>query len=151
MAKTATSKKKPEELFSAEEKAAMQERVKELKAEKRAASNRAEGEAAVKEKIGAMPENDRKMGEKLHAIITSNAPDLIPRTWYGMPAYSNKDGKVICFFRGSQVFKERYLTLGFNQDAKLDDGSMWPVAFALTSLTSADEEKIAALVRKAVQ
>jgi hypothetical protein len=108
-----------------------------------------EGEVAVKEAIAAMPETDRKIGEKLHAIITTNAPDLLPRTWYGMPAYSNGN-KIICFFRSRQKFGERYMTVGFNDIAKLDDGNLWPVYFALTKLGSAEEAKITALMKKAV-
>ena len=102
------------------------------------------------EERAAMPAPGRAMGERLHAIITASAPDLAPRTWYGMPAYANKDGKVVCFFRGADKFKERYMTLGFNQEANLDDGNMWPIAYALTELTAADEAKIGALVKKAV-
>jgi uncharacterized protein YdhG (YjbR/CyaY superfamily) len=112
-------------------------------------ADKADGESEVLAKIGAMPEPDRTICERLHAIIKANAPSLTPRLWYGMPAYA-KDGKVICFFRDTQKFKERYLTLGFNQEAKLDDGVLWPVAFALTALTAAEEATIAALVRKAV-
>lgn len=108
-----------------------------------------DGEAAVLEKISAMPSPYRAMGERLHAIIQAAGPTLTPRVWYGMPGYA-KDGKVVCFFRGGQTFKERYMTLGFNDPAKLDDGSMWPIAFALTALTPAEEKKIAALVKKAV-
>jgi hypothetical protein len=100
--------------------------------------------------IAAMPEPYRAMGERLHVIIKVNAPALLPRTWYGMPAYANRDGKVICFFRGGEKFKERYMTLGFNQEANLDEGHMWPIAFALKELTAAEETRIGALVRKAV-
>ena len=96
-----------------------------------------------------MPESDRTMGKRLHAVIKASAPDLAPKTWYGMPAYA-KDGKVVCFFRGAEKFKERYMTLGFNQEANLDDGNMWPIVFALTELTAAEEAKIAALVKKAL-
>ena len=112
-------------------------------------TDKADGESAVLVLIAAMPEPSRTMGERLHAIIKASAPVLLPKTWYGMPAYA-KDGKVICFFRGAEKFKERYMTLGFNQDAKLDDGHMWPIAFALTELTTTEEAKIGALVRKAV-
>lgn len=101
-------------------------------------------------KIAEMPEPDRAIGERLHAIIKANAPTLSPKTWYGMPAYANKDGKVVCFFRDTQKFKERYMTLGFNEEANLDEGAMWPIAFALKELTAAEEAKIAALVKKAV-
>ncbi|HEY6055510.1 MAG TPA: DUF1801 domain-containing protein [Gaiellaceae bacterium] len=129
--------------FTAEERAAMRERAKELKADK------ADGEGAVLAKIAEMAEPDRVIAERLHALVKASAPALSPRTWYGMPAYA-KDGKVVCFFRNAGKFKERYAMFGFNDSAKLDDGSMWPVAFALTKLTAADEKKIAALVKKAV-
>lgn len=112
-------------------------------------SKKVDGDAAVREKIASMADPDRKVSERLHAIITANGPELAPRLWYGMPAYS-KDDKVICFFRDTQKFKERYMTLGFNQSAQLDDGAMWPIAFALVKLTAADEKRIAALVKKAV-
>ncbi|MFO0851077.1 MAG: DUF1801 domain-containing protein [Gemmataceae bacterium] len=113
------------------------------------AAGKADGEAAVLALIAALPDPDRGLCERLHAIITANAPGLTPRLWYGMPAYA-RDGKVVCFFRDSQKFKERYLTLGFNEHANLDDGTFWPTAFALTALTPADEARIAALVTKAV-
>jgi len=113
------------------------------------AADKADGESAVLAAIAAMPESDRAMGERIHAIITASAPALSPKLWYGMPAYA-KDGKVVCFFRSAQKFKERYMTLGFNEAASLDEGGMWPVAFALTELTAAEEAKIAALVQKAV-
>jgi uncharacterized protein YdhG (YjbR/CyaY superfamily) len=131
--------------FTAEEKAAMKERARELKQ----AGNRAAGERALREKIAEMPDEDRVMAERVHEIITTAAPDLVPRTWYGMPAYA-KGGKVICFFQSRAKFKARYATLGFNEDARLDDGVMWPTAFALTALTPEAEERIAALVRQAV-
>jgi len=111
---------------------------------------KADGESAVLATIAAMPGPSRAMGERLHAIIKASAPALSPRLWYGMPAYANKDGKVVCFFRSAEKFKERYMTLGFNQEANLDEGQMWPVAFALTELTAAEEARIAALVKKAV-
>jgi uncharacterized protein YdhG (YjbR/CyaY superfamily) len=135
--------------FTAEERAAMKERAKELKAEARANKNKAAGESAVLEKIAEMPEPDRAMAERLHALIKEAAPDLSPKTWYGMPAYA-KDGKVICYFTPASKFKERYATFGFNADANLDDGTMWPTSFALTELTAADEARIAALVKQAV-
>jgi uncharacterized protein YdhG (YjbR/CyaY superfamily) len=135
--------------FTAEERAAMRERAKELKAEERASKNRAEGEKDVLEKIAEMPKTDRVMAQRFHEIVTASAPDLMPRTWYGMPAYT-KDGKVVCFFRSADKFKERYAMFGFNDIANLDDGAMWPVAFALKELTAADEAKIAKLVKKAV-
>jgi uncharacterized protein YdhG (YjbR/CyaY superfamily) len=135
--------------FTDEERAAMKERAKELKAEARANQNKAEGESDVLAKIAEMPQPDRTMCERLHAIIKANAPALSPKLWYGMPAYA-KDGKVILFFRDRQKFKERYMTLGFNEEANLDDGTMWPTAFALKELTAADEARIGALVKKAV-
>jgi uncharacterized protein YdhG (YjbR/CyaY superfamily) len=112
--------------------------------------DKADGESAVLAAIAAMPEPYRVMGERLHAIIKASAPALSPRLWYGMPAYANKDGKVICFFRGGEKFKERYMTLGFNNEAHLDEGHLWPIAFALTELTAAEEARIGALVKKAV-
>ncbi len=108
------------------------------------------GENAVLTAIAAMPEPDRNVGERLHVIIRNNAPSLMPRTWYGMPAYANDDGEVICFFRSRDKFKERYMTLGFNQGAKLDSGNMWPIVFALTKLTADEEAKISALIKKAI-
>jgi uncharacterized protein YdhG (YjbR/CyaY superfamily) len=130
--------------FTAEEKAAMRERAQELKA----AAGRAEGEKAVRAAIAGMPASDRAIAERLHAMIKDRAPELSPKTWYGMPAYA-KDDKVVCFFKGAYKFKERYATFGFDSAANLDEGSMWPTSFALTKLTSADEAKIAALVKKA--
>jgi uncharacterized protein YdhG (YjbR/CyaY superfamily) len=134
--------------FTDEERAAMKERAAELKAEGRASKNRAEGERAALEKIAEMPEPDRSMAERIHAIITASAPALAPKTWYGMPAYA-KDGKVVCFFQGADKFKARYATLGFNDAANLDEGSMWSTAFALTGLTDVEEARIAELVKKA--
>ncbi|HEX6653743.1 MAG TPA: DUF1801 domain-containing protein [Thermoleophilaceae bacterium] len=131
--------------FTADERAAMRERAKELKAER----GKAEGEADVLAKIAEMPKADRVMAERLHAIVKRSAPDLAPRTWYGMPAYA-KDGKVVCFFQSAQKFKSRYATLGFSDRANLDKGDMWPTSFALKELTAAEEKKIAALVKKAV-
>ena len=136
--------------FSDEEKAAMRERAKELKAEARADKNKAEGESAALEAIAAMPEPDRAIAKRLHAIIKASAPALSPKTWYGMPAYANKEGKVVCFFTPASKFNSRYATFGFNDDAKLDEGAMWPTSFALTELTTADEARIGALVKKAV-
>lgn len=137
--------------FTAEERAAMQERAKELKAAARRGpgADKADGESAVRAKIAEMPEPDRTLGTRLHALIRANAPDLVPRLWYGMPAYA-KDGKVVCFFQGAQKFNTRYATLGFSDQANLDDGNLWPTAYALADLTDADEATIAALVRKAV-
>ena len=129
--------------FSAEEKAAMRARAKELKAA-------AEGEEAVIAALKRMSPDDRALGERIHAIVKETAPDLTPKTWYGMPAYADKNGKVVVFFRNAEKFKERYAMLGFQDNAKLDDGSMWPVAFALTKLTKADEARIAKLVKQAV-
>lgn len=136
--------------FTAEERAAMRARAKEMKAEARASEDRAEGERALQEAIAAMQESDRVMAERLHEIITSTAPELAPKTWYGMPAYANKEGRVVCFFQSGQKFKTRYATLGFQQDAHLDEGSMWPVAYALSALTSDEEHQIVTLVKKAV-
>ena len=145
-AKRTTATGKTSGGFSAEERAAMKERAQELKAEAR----RADGEEALLAKIAEMPEPDRVMAERLHAIITASAPDLAPKTWYGMPAYANEDGKVVCYFTAASKFKSRYATFGFNDDANLDDGNMWPVSFALTKLTAADEARIGALVKQAV-
>jgi hypothetical protein len=131
--------------FTAEEKGAMKERVKEMKA----AANKADGESAVLAKIAAMPAPDRALGERLHKIIKASAPGLSPRLWYGMPAYA-KDDKIVCHFQDARKFKTRYATLGFSDAANLDEGGLWPVAYALNKLTSTDEAKIAALVKKAV-
>jgi uncharacterized protein YdhG (YjbR/CyaY superfamily) len=136
-----TTKKK--DGFTAEEKAAVRARAKELK-------SREDGESAVRAALAAMSRQDRALGERIHTIVTESAPDLSPKTWYGMPAYANKEGKVVCFFRNAEKFKERYAMLGFNDSANLDDGSVWPVAFALKKLTKADEARIAKLVKKAV-
>ncbi|MEO8638521.1 MAG: DUF1801 domain-containing protein [Chloroflexota bacterium] len=135
--------------FTEEEKGAMKERAKELKAEARANKGKAEGESDVLAKIAEMPASDRAMAERIHAVIKASAPDLSPKTWYGMPAYA-KDGKVLCFFQAANKFNTRYATFGFNDVAKLDDGAMWPTAFALMKLTAADEARIGALVKKAV-
>ena len=136
--KTAASKG-----FSAEEKAAMRARARELKAA-------VDGEQAVRAALDEMSPADRALGERIHQIVKKNAPDLTPKTWYGMPAYANADGKVVVFFRNADKFKERYAMLGFNDTATIDEGSMWPVAYALTKLSAADEKKVAALVKKAV-
>ena len=137
--------------FTDEERAAMKERAQELKADQdlRAEARRADGERALLAKIAEMPEPDRAMAERLHEIIKTSAPALSPKTWYGMPAYA-KDGKVICFFQSADKFKARYATLGFNDEANLDEGTMWPTSFALKELTTAAEAEIAALVKKAV-
>jgi uncharacterized protein YdhG (YjbR/CyaY superfamily) len=134
--------------LSDEERAAMKARTRELKAEARAGRDREAGERDVLAKIAEMPEPDRVMAERLHAIITASAPALTPKTWYGMPSYA-KDGKIVCFFQGAYKFKSRYATFGFDVAANLDDGSMWPTAFALTELTPANEARIVALVKKA--
>jgi len=133
--------------FTAEEKAAMKERSKELKAEARTNQKREEGEKDLLDKIAEMPEPDHSMAKRIHEIVTESAPDLMPKTWYGQPAYTNKEGKVICFFQAASKFNTRYATLGFQHDANLDDGNMWPVAFALTKLTAAEEKRIMALVK----
>ena len=141
------SPKKPAQKgFTAEERAAMKERARELKAER----SRAEGESDVLEKIAEMPKSDRAMAKRIHAIVKDSAPDLLPRTWYGMPAYT-KDGNVICFFQSAAKFKSRYATFGFNDRANLDAGAMWPTSFALKKLSAAEEKKIRALVKKAVR
>ena len=136
---------KKHEGFTADERAAMKERAREMKA----AAAGADGEREVLAKIAEMPEPDRAMAKRLHAIIKASAPALSPKTWYGMPAYA-KDGKIVCFFTPADKFKSRYATFGFNDDANLDDGTMWPTSFALTKLTAADEKRIGALVKKAV-
>ena len=137
-------------VFTDEERSAMKERAREVKASTRRSprASEADGERDLLEKISEMREPDRAMAERIHAIVTASAPDLAPRTWYGMPAYA-KDGNVVCFFQPAQKFKARYSTLGFNDRAHLDDGTMWPVAYALTELTAADEARIGALVKKA--
>ena len=149
MAEKKAAKKGKAQGFTAEERAAMKERAKELKAEERASKDRAAGERDVLAKIAEMPEPDRGMAERLHALVTASAPDLSPKTWYGMPAYA-KNGKVVCFFQSADKFKSRYATLGFSDEANLDDGALWPTSFALKKLTAVEEKKIAALVKKAV-
>jgi uncharacterized protein YdhG (YjbR/CyaY superfamily) len=146
---TATGKKSKG--FTDEERAAMKERAQELKSEARRGprADKADGESAVLAKIAEMPEPDRALAERLHAIIKASAPVLSPKTWYGMPAYA-KDGKVVCFFTAASKFNSRYATFGFNDDANLDEGTMWPTSFALTKLTAANEARIRALVKKAV-
>jgi uncharacterized protein YdhG (YjbR/CyaY superfamily) len=148
-AKSTTAINKKSKGFTDEERAAMKERAKELKAEARANKNKADGESAVLANIAAMPEPDRVLGERLHEIIKASAPALAPRLWYGMPAYA-KGGKVVCFFQSAHKFKTRYATFAFMHDANLDEGAMWPTAFALVELTAAAEARIAALVKKAV-
>lgn len=134
--------------FTADEKAAMKERARELKAAARADKDKAFGESEVMAKIAELPEPDKSMAMRLHEIIKASAPNLSPKTWYGMPAYA-RDGKIVCFYQSASKFKTRYATLGFNDPANLDDGSMWPVTYALTELTPANEERIKALVKKA--
>jgi uncharacterized protein YdhG (YjbR/CyaY superfamily) len=150
-AKSTAATGKTSEGFSDEERAAMKERARELKAEGRRGTraDKADGERAVLAKIAEMPEPDRAMAERLHAIIKASAPALSPKTWYGMPAYA-KDGKVVCYFTPASKFKERYATFGFNAEANLDEGNMWPTAFALRELTAAEEARIGALVKQAV-
>jgi uncharacterized protein YdhG (YjbR/CyaY superfamily) len=150
-AKSTTAADKTSEEWTDEERAAMKERAKELKATARPGSRgkKADEESAVLAKIAEMPESDRTMAERLHAVIKASAPALTPKLWYGMPAYA-KEGKVVCFFQSAQKFKSRYATFGFNDDANLDEGTMWPTSYALTELTAADEARIGALVKKAV-
>ncbi len=138
---------KPAKGFTGEERAAMKERAQELKAGSRA--GKADGESDVLAKIAEMPKPDRVMAVRVHSIVKASAPDLSPRTWYGMPAYA-KDGKVVCFFQSAQKFKSRYATLGFSDKANLDEGAMWPTSYALKKLTAAEEKEIGALVKKAV-
>jgi uncharacterized protein YdhG (YjbR/CyaY superfamily) len=150
-AKDTGTRGKPSKGFTAEERAAMKERAKELKAEARAEKDRAEGEKALLAKVAEMRGKDRAMAKRIHEIIKASAPSLSPKTWYGMPAYADEDGKVVCFFTPADKFKERYATFGFNATANLDQGAMWPTAFALTDLTATEEKKIGALVKKAVR
>jgi uncharacterized protein YdhG (YjbR/CyaY superfamily) len=144
-ARKSTQKSAKSKGFSAEERAAMRERAQELKAE----AAKADGESALLAKIAEMPKADRDLAKRLHAIVKANAPDLSPKTWYGMPAYA-REGKVVCFFQSADKFNSRYATFGFSDEARLDKGTMWPTYFALKELTAADEAKIAALVKKAV-
>ncbi|MGY2486400.1 iron chaperone [Cupriavidus sp. CP313] len=144
-AKSTSANDKASKGFTDEERAAMKERAKELKAE----ADKADGESALLAKIAEMPEPDRDMAKRLHALIKASAPALSPKTWYGMPAYA-KDGKVVCFFQSAQKFKSRYATFGFSDEANLDEGSMWPTSFALKALTATEEAKIGALVKRAV-
>lgn len=147
---TKKSTKKAEDGFSAEEKAAMKARALELKAEARASKNREEGEKALWAAVAELGEEDRGLATRLHELITATAPNLLPKTWYGMPAYANPEGQVVCFFTPASKFNARYATLGFNEAAKLDDGNMWAASFALLKLTPAEEAKIVELVKKAV-
>jgi len=148
-AKSTTAINKKSKGFTDEERAAMKERAQELKAEARAKKDKAAGESDVLAKIAEMPEPDRAMAKRLHAIIKASAPALSPKTWYGMPAYA-KDGKVVCFFQSAQKFKSRYATFGFSDEANLDEGAMWPTSFALKELTATEEARISALVKKAL-
>ena len=149
-AKSTTATKASAKTFTDAERDAIKERAKEVKAEARRGKDKVDGERDVLAKIAEMPESDRKMAERFHAIVKGNAPDLSPKTWYGMPAYA-KDGKIVCFFQSADKFKARYATFGFNEDANLDDGAMWPTSFALTELTAKEEAKIGALVKKAAR
>jgi uncharacterized protein YdhG (YjbR/CyaY superfamily) len=149
MAETKSAKTQKSKGLTAEERAAMKERLRELKAEERTSKDRAAGESDLLAKIAEMPEPDRAMAKRLHAIVTASAPDLWPKTWYGMPAYA-KEGKVVCFFQSADKFNARYATFGFSDTANLDQGAMWPTAFALKELTPAEEAKIGALVKKAL-
>jgi uncharacterized protein YdhG (YjbR/CyaY superfamily) len=144
--KTATKRTGSSKGFTAEERAAMKERARELKAE----AARADGEKALLDKVAEMPAPDRALAERLHAIVTAAAPVLSPKTWYGMPAYA-KDGKIVCYFKGAHKFQSRYATFGFEDAANLDEGDVWPTVFAVTKLTAAEEKKIVALVKKAVR
>lgn len=136
--------------FTSEERAAMRERAQEMKSASRTRAKKEDGESAVREKLATMAPADRALGERLHAIVKASAPSLSPKLWYGMPAYANHDGAVVCFFQDAKKFKTRYATLGFSDKARLDDGQMWPSAFALKALTPAEESRIAALLKKAV-
>ena len=148
-AKSTNASNKKSGGFTDEERAAMKERAKELKAEARANKDRAAGESDLLAKIAEMPEPDRAMATRLHEIVKASAPDLLPKSWYGMPAYA-KDGKVVCFFQSADKFNARYATFGFNDTANLDEGHMWPTSFALKELTATEEARITALVKKAV-
>ena len=148
-AKRNTASNKKSTGFTNEERAAMKERAQELKAEARRGKDRAAGEKDLLEKVAEMPKSDRAMAKKIHAIVTASAPELMPKTWYGMPAYA-KDGKVVCFFQSADKFKSRYATFGFSDVANLDEGAMWPTSFALKKLTAAVEAKIGKLAKKAV-
>ena len=138
------------EKFTAEEKAAMRERAKEARLEEQMKKDRKAGEQALLDAVKKMPADDRQLGEKLHALVTKNAPDLMPKTWYGMPAWANRDGKVVCYFRAAAKFKSRYATFGFNDAASLDEGSVWATSWAVTKLTKADEKRLGELVKRAV-
>jgi uncharacterized protein YdhG (YjbR/CyaY superfamily) len=145
-----TTKKSSSDGFSEAERAAMKERAQELKAQGRSGQKKADNERAVLEAIAEMPDADRALAERIHALVNANAPQLLSKTWYGMPAYANNDGKVVCFFQGASKFDARYATLGFNDAATLDDGPMWPVTFAIVEWTPAVEKKVEALIKAAV-
>jgi uncharacterized protein YdhG (YjbR/CyaY superfamily) len=149
--RSATSTSSKSKGFTADERAAMKERAKELKAEARRGADRAAGEKDLLEKIAAMPGSDRSMAKRIHEIVSATAPDLMPKTWYGMPAYADSAGKIVCFFKAADKFGSRYATLGFEEAANLDEGAMWPTSYALKELTASDEAKIRALVKKAVR
>ncbi|WP_035903310.1 iron chaperone [Knoellia subterranea] len=149
-AKNTTTDKDTKSGFNADERAAMKERAKELRAEAKGAKNREKGLADLESKIAEMPDDDRALAETIHRIVTENAPDLLPKTWYGMPAYADANGKTICFFKAASKFGARYAELGFNEDAMLDDGTMWPTAYAISALSPAQEKAIATLVTRAV-
>jgi uncharacterized protein YdhG (YjbR/CyaY superfamily) len=145
-----TKKQSGSDGFSKAERAAMKERAQELQAQGRSGQKKADNERAVLEAIAVMPDADRALAERIHALVTANAPELLPKTWYGMPAYANTDGKVVCFFQGAAKFEARYATIGFNDAASLDDGPMWPVSFAIVKWTPAVEKKVEALIKAAV-
>ena len=147
--KAATGRNTTSETWTDEEKAAMQEHARDMKA-KRGAKGKPDGEADIQAKIAAMPEPDKSMAKRIHALVKETAPDLTSRTWYGMPAYARDDGKLVCFFQPASKFKARYATFGFEESANLDEGNFWPTSFALTKLTATEEAKIAALVKQAV-
>lgn len=149
-AKTGIAPAKASRSFSNEELEAMKDKVEEEKATRRKGKKKADGEGDLLAKVAEMVEPDRTLAERIHAVVKANAPELSPKTWYGMPAYANKDGKIVCFFTPAAKFKSRYATFGFNEDANLDDGNMWPTSFALTKLSGAEEKRIAELVKKAV-
>lgn len=148
--KKSTKTSKADAGFTAEEKAAMKARARELKALERIGKDRAKGEETLLEVLSKLPDAERKMGSHLHSLITETAPELLPRTWYGMPAYANADGKIVCFLQPASKFESRYSTLGFNDVARLDDGNMWPSSYALVKLTPSEEKKIVTLVKKAL-
>ena len=149
--KATTQPAKASKGFTGEEKAAMRKRAQELKAEARENQNKAEGESAALAAIAALSAPDRALAERLHALIAASAPTLAPKTWYGMPAYANRDGQIVCFFQSAEKFKTRYATLGFSDKARLDDGALWPTSYALVAWTEAVEAQIAALVQQAVR